>query len=126
MKGDLGYGTGIESHWLKYGAHQPPSGCIDCQCLPRKLTFDHHQPCRIHHSKIKQTLHTETRFDDCIQLMLTCDIDFVRIKDINSHLHLLNDKKTKEMIINFGITKNHMHQLEINNGSLKLLALTSV
>ncbi|GFR60862.1 hypothetical protein ElyMa_001834100 [Elysia marginata] len=81
-----------------------------------------------YYSEIKQTPHTETRLDDCIQLMLTCDIDLVRTNDINSHLHMLNVKKTKEAIIDFGITKKPMHQLEINNGSLKpsALSLTSV
>ncbi|GFR77265.1 zinc finger SWIM domain-containing protein 3 [Elysia marginata] len=43
-----------------------------------------------YHSKIKQTLHAQTRLGDCIQLLMTYDFDLVRTKDINSHLHSIS------------------------------------
>lgn len=40
-----------------------------------------------YHSKIKQTLHSQTRLGDCLELLLRYDSDLVRTKDVLSHLH---------------------------------------
>ncbi|GFO02863.1 Zinc finger swim domain-containing protein 3 [Plakobranchus ocellatus] len=59
---------------------------LDTQTL--HLTTTNHV--ESYHSKIKQTLHPQTRLTDSIKALLTYDFDLIRTKDMHSHIRSIS------------------------------------